>query len=204
MNPKLIPILERIIARETILQSFHADNLPQAALAYVRQHYLNDNFLWLTPEDQDELEMLPPFADNLSESIRPGGGIGNPDSSVYHLFDDGSLWLKTNAYSSIWADATDYAVEVLLPQMSLSHMDAQLLRAIDMDDAVESVRADFYSSFAETLNRDCGIAYSDAREHWNAYSRQLGDGAREEAELGGSQSGRAEGIRFAESFTLNA
>jgi len=49
MNPKLLPILERIIARETILQSFHADNLPQSALAYVRQHYLNDNFLWLAP-----------------------------------------------------------------------------------------------------------------------------------------------------------
>jgi len=204
MNPKLLPILERIIARDTVLLSFHADNLPQSALAYVRQHYLNDNFLWLTPDEQDLIEELPPFADNLSESIRPGGGIGNPDSSVYHLFDDGSLWLKTNAYSSIWADATDYAVEVLLPQMSLSRMDADLLRAIEMDDAVESVLADFYSSFAQILNRDCGIPYCDAREHWNAYSRQLGDGAREEAELGGSESGRKEGIRFAESFTVKA
>jgi hypothetical protein len=204
MNPKLLPILERIIARETILQSFHADNLPQAALAYVRQHYLNDNFLWLTPDEQDLIEELPPFADNLSESIRPGGGIGNPDSNEYHIFDDGSLWLKTNAYSSVWADATDYAVEILLPRMELSRMDAQLLRAIDMEDAVESVRADFYSSFAHILNRDCGIPYCDAGEHWNAYSRQLGDGAREEAELGGSESGRAEGLRFAESFTINA
>jgi len=204
MNPKLIPILEKLIARETILLSFHADNLPQAALAYVRQHYLNDNFLWLTPEEQDLIEELPPFADNLSESIRPGGGIGNPDSSVYHLFDDGSLWLKTNAYSSIWTDARDFAVEIILPRMTLSRMDAQLLRAINMDDAVESVRADFYSSFAHILNRDCGIPYSDASEHWNAYSRQLGDGAREEAELGGSESGRKEGIRFAESFTIKA
>jgi hypothetical protein len=204
MNPKLLPILERIIARETILLSFHADNLPQAALAYIRQHYLNDNFLWLTPDEQDLIEELPPFADNLSESIRPGGGIGNPDSSVYHLFDDGSLWLKTNAYSSIWADATDYAVEVLLPQMSLSRMDAQLLRAIEMEDAVESVLADFYSSFAQILNRDCGIPYCDAREHWNAYARQLGDSLTEELELGGSESGRKEGERFAESFTVNA
>jgi hypothetical protein len=204
MNPKLIPILEKLIARETILLSFHADNLPQAALAYVRQHYLNDNFLWLTPDEQDLIEELPPFADNLSESIRPGGGIGNPDSSVYHLFNDGSLWLKTNAYSSIWADATDFAVEVILPQMRLSRMDADLLRAIDMGDAVESVLADFYSSFAHILNRDCGIPYCDAREHWNAYARQLGDGAREESELGGSESGRKEGERFAESFTTNA
>ena len=204
MNPKLLPILERIIARETILLSFHADNLPQAALAYVRQHYLNDNFLWLTPDEQDLIEELPPFAGNLSESIRPGGGIGNPDSSVYHLFQDGSLWLKTNAYSSIWADATDYAVEILLPRMTLSRMDADLLRAIEMDDAVESVRADFYSSFAHILNRDCGTPYSDAREHWNAYARQMGDGAREESELGGSESGRKEGERFASEYTINA
>jgi hypothetical protein len=204
MNPKLIPILERIIARDSILSSFDANNLPQAALAYVRQHYLNDNFLWLTPGEQDLIEELPPFADNLSESIRPGGGIGNPDSSVYHLFDDGSLWLKTNAYSSVWADATDFAVEILLPRMELSRMDADLLRAIDMDDAVESVRDDFFSSFAHILHRDCGIPHCDAREHWNAYSRQLGDSACESIVLGGSESGRAEGIRFASEYSVNA
>jgi hypothetical protein len=204
MNPKLTPILEKLIARETILQSFHADNLPQSALAYVRQHYLNDNFLWLTPEEQDLIETLPPFADNLSESIRPGGGIGNPDSSVYHLFDDGSLWLKTNAYSSIWADARDFAVEILLPRMELSRMDAELLRAIDMDDAIESVRDDFYSSFAHILHRDCGIPHCDAREHWNAWSNQLSDSACESIVLGGSESGRAEGIRFASEYTVNA
>jgi hypothetical protein len=88
--------------------------------------------------------------------------------------------------------------------MELSRMDAQLLRVIEMEDAVESVRADFYSSFAQVLHRDCGIPYCDAGEHWNAYSRQLGYGAREEAELGGSQSGRAEGLRFASEFTINA
>jgi hypothetical protein len=73
-----------------------------------------------------------------------------------------------------------------------------------MEDAVQSVRADFYSSFAHVLNRDCGIPYCDAGEHWNAYARQLSYGAREEAELGGPQSGRKEGERFAESFTTNA
>jgi hypothetical protein len=202
MNPKLTSILEKLIARETILQSFHADNLPQSALAYIRQHYLNDNFLWLTPEEQDLIETLPPFADNLSASIRPGGGIGNPDSSVYHLFDDGSLWLKTNAYSSIWADARDYAVETILPRMELSRMDAELLRAIDMDDAIESVRDDFYSSFAHILNRDCGIPHCDARGHWNAWTRQLGDVEREKAELGGAKSGHAEGIRFASEYAV--
>ena len=202
MNPKLIPILEKLIARDIILQSFKPDNLPQSALAYIRHTYVMCRSLsW---EEHDLIEMLPPFADNLSESIRPGGGIGNPDSNEYHLFDDGSLWLKTNAYSSVWTDATDFAVEILLPRMELSRMDAQLLRAVEMEDAVESVRADFYSSFAHILNRDCGIPYCDSREHWNAYSRQLGDGAREELELGGSYAGRSEGFRFASEYTVNA
>jgi len=202
MNPKLIPILERIIARDVILQSFHADRLPQSALAYIRQNYRMDSFL--SDEEQDLIETLAPFADNIADSFREDE---SSDASIYHLFDDGSLWLKTNAYSSIWTDARDFAVEIILPRMTLNRMEAQLLRAIEMDDAVESVRADFYSSFAETLNRDCGIAYCDAREHWNAYSRQLGDGAREEAELGGWRCGRAEGQSFAEIFkreTINA
>jgi hypothetical protein len=202
MNPKLIPVLEKLISRDVVLQFFQPDSLPQSALAYIRQTYVMCRSLsW---EEQDLIEMLPPFADNLSESIRPGGGIGNPDSNEYHIFDDGSLWLKTNAYSSVWTDATDFAVEILLPRMELSRMDAQLLRAIEMDDAVESVRADFYSSFAHILNRDCGIPYCDAREHWDAYSRQLGDGQREDLELGGSHSGRAEGLRFASEYSVNA
>ena len=202
MNPKLIPILEKLIARDIILSSFKPDNLPQSALAYIRHTYVMCRSLsW---EEHDLIEMLPALSDNRSESIRDAGGIGNPDASVYHLFNDGSLWLKTNAYSSVWADATDFAVEILLPRMELSRMDAQLLRAIEMDDAVESVRADFYSSFAQVLHRDCGIPYCDAREHWNAYSRQLGDGAREELELGGSYAGRSEGIRFASEYSVNA
>jgi hypothetical protein len=202
MNPKLIPILEKLISRDVILQFFKPDNLPQSALAYIRHTYVMCRSLsW---EEHDLIETLAPFADNLSESIRPGGGIGNPDSNEYHIFDDGSLWLKTNAYSSVWSDARDFAVEILLPRMELSRMDAQLLRAIGMEDAVESVRADFYSSFAHILNRDCGIPYCDSREHWNAYSRQLGDGAREDLELGGSYAGRAEGIRFASEYSVNA
>ena len=198
MNPKLIPILEKLIARDIILSSFKPDNLPQSALAYIRHTYVMCRSLsW---EEHDLIEMLPPFADNLSESIRPGGGIGNPDSSVYHLFDDGSLWLKTNAYSSVWADATDYAVEILLPRMELSRMDAQLLRAIEMEDAVESVRADFFQSFAIVLDRICEIPVCDSREHWNAWSRQAPDSLTEELELGGRESGIREGQLFAESF----
>ena len=201
MNPKLIPILEKLIARDVILQSFKPDNLPQSALAYIRHTYVMCRSLsW---EEHDLIEMLPALSDNRSESIRDAGGIGNPDSSVYHLFQDGSLWLRTNAYSSVWTDARDFAVEIILPRMELSRMDAQLLRAIEMEDAVESVRADFYASFAQVLHRDCGIPYCDSREHWDAYSRQLGDGAREDLELGGSHAGRSEGFRFASEYPIN-
>lgn len=207
MNPKLVPILQRIIARDSVLRAFDPDNLPQSALAYVRRYYLNDNFLWLTPEEQDLIEGLPPFADNLKESIRPCGGIGNFDSSVYHIFDDGSLWLKTNAYSSVWADARDFAVEIILPRMEMTRMDAELLRAIGMDDAVDEVRRDFFHAFAEVLHRQCGIPHSDARGHWNAYARQLSATEAERCELGGLESGAREGMLFAETFkseTVNA
>ena len=91
--------------------------------------------------------------------------------------------------------------------MELSRMDADLLRAIGSEGVVESIRDDFYSSFAHILNRDCGIPHCDARGHWDAYSRQLGDGQREKAELGGLKSGKREGQLFAESFkseTINA
>jgi len=201
MNPKLLPVLEKLIARDVILQFFKPDNLPQSALAYIRHTYAMCRSLsW---EEQDLIESLPALSDNRSESIRDAGGIGNPDSSVYHLFNDGSLWLKTNAYSSIWADARDFAVEILLPRMELSRMDADLLRAIDMEDAVEAVKQDFFHAFATVLRED-GIFCADAREHWHAWTRQLGNSLTEELELGGSESGRAEGLRFASEYTVNA
>jgi hypothetical protein len=193
MNPKLIPILERIIARETILLSFHADNLPQAALAYIRQHYLNDNFLWLTPEEQDLIEELPPFADDIADSFRAGTA---PDDSVYHLFQDGSLWLKTNAYSSIWTDARDFAVEILLPRMTLSRMDADFLRAIDMDDAVDGVRQDFFTAFARIVSHELDIQWSEARERWYHFCQSSGESDR--LELGGYRQGEAEAREYLE------
>ncbi len=205
MNPKLIPILQRIISRDSVLSSFDADRLPQSALAYVRQKYCMDDAF--SPEEQDLIESLPPFADNLSESIRPAGGIGNHDSTVYHIFDDGSLWLKTNAYSSVWSDARDFAVEIILPRMELTRMDADFLRAIGSEGVVESVRDDFFHSFAETLHRRCGIPHCDARGHWDAYARQLGEPQRDALELGGRESGVREGHLFAETFkseTINA
>jgi hypothetical protein len=199
MNQKLIPILEKLIARDSVLTAFHADRLPLSARAYVRQNYRMDDAF--TPEEQDLIEELPPFADDIADSFRAGTG---GDDSVYHLFQDGSLWLKTNAYSSVWTDARDFAVEIILPRMELSRMDAQLLRAIDMEDAVDGVRQDFFTAFAGVLHRSCHIAHCDARSHWDAFTRQLDDGQREIIEFGGTETGESEGQSFAESFTINA
>jgi hypothetical protein len=195
MNPKLIPILQRIISRDSVLSSFEARRLPLSARAYVRQKYRMDSFL--SDEEQDLLESLPPFADDIADSFRAGVGS---DESVYHLFQDGSLWLKTNAYSSVWSDARDFAVEIILPRMELSRMDAQLLRAINMDDAVDGVRQDFFTAFASVLHRSCHIAHCDARGHWDAFTRQLDDGQREIIEFGGTETGESEGQSFAEFF----
>ena len=195
MNPKLTPILERIIARDSVLSSFEPARLPLSARAYVRQKYRMDSFL--SDDEQDLIETLAPFADDIADSFRDGS-CG--DSNVYHLFDDGSLWLKTNAYSSVWTDARDFAVEIILPRMTLSRMDAQLLRAIGMDDAVDGVRQDFFTAFAGVLHRSCHIAHCDARGHWDAFTRQLDDGQREIIEFGGTETGESEGQSFAESF----
>jgi len=199
MNPKLIPLLQRIVARDPDLRSFDAEDLPQSALAYVRQVYLfAEGF---AEEEVHLLEDLPPFADNLSESIRAGEGS---DAARYYLFDDGSLWLKTNAYSSVWADAGDYAVEILLPLGSLSRMDAELLNVIGMWDLVDDVRDDFFRAFAEVLHRECGISHSDARGHWDAWTRQAPDTLVEAAELGGRASGETEGRMFVETYKENS
>ena len=191
MNPKLIPILEKLIARDTVLSPFHADRLPQSALAYVRQNYVMDSFL--SDEEQDLIETLAPFADNIEDSFREDE---SSDASKYYLFQDGSLWLSTNAYQSIWADATDFAVEILLPRMTLSRMDADLLRAIEMDDAVESVRQDFFTAFARIVSHELEIQWSEARERWYNYCQSTGESDR--LELGGYRQGEAEAREYLE------
>lgn len=202
MNPKLIPILQRIIARDSVLRAFEPDNLPQSALYYVRKNYLfADGF---TEEEQDLLEELPPFADIIRESFRADSSA---DASRYHLFEDDSLLIVTNAFQQVWSDVRDFVVECILPQMRLSLMDAELLRAIDSDHVVESVRDDFFRAFAEVLHRQCGIPHCDARGNWNAYARQLSATEAERCELGGLESGAREGMLFAETFkyeTVNA
>jgi hypothetical protein len=86
--------------------------------------------------------------------------------------------------------------------MRLTRLEADLMREIGMDDQVNEVRDDFYSSFAHVLHRDCGIPHCDARNHWNAWSRQAPDSLTESLELGGGESGRAEGIRFASEYSV--
>jgi len=191
MNPKLIPILEKLIARDTVLSPFHADRLPQSALAYVRQNYVMDSFL--SDEEQDLIETLAPFADNIEDSFREDE---SSDASKYYLFQDGSLWLSTNAYQSIWTDARDFAVEIILPRMTLSRMDADLLRAIDMDDAIESVRQDFFTAFARIVSHELEIQWSEARERWYNYCQSTGESDR--LELGGYRQGEAEAREYLE------
>jgi hypothetical protein len=191
MNPKLLPVLEKLISRDVILQSFKPDNLPQSALAYIRHTYAMCRSLsW---EDQDLIESLAPFADDIADSFREGNA---PDDSVYHLFQDGSLWLSTNAYQSIWADARDFAVEILLPRMTLNRMDADLLRAIEMEDAVESVRQDFFTAFARIVSHELEIQWSEARERWYQYCQSTGESDR--LELGGYRQGEAEAREYLE------
>jgi hypothetical protein len=193
-------IIQEIQFFDPAIRAFDAHDLPQSVRAYLHHNYRMD--ARLTDDEQQLIEVsFEPFADNLREAFQDDP---RPDATRFYLFDDLSLYIRTNAGPELWADAQVFVVERILPNMRLTRLEADLMREIGMDEQVSEVRNDFYSSFAHILNRDCGIPYSDAREHWNAYSRQLGDSACESIVLGGSESGRKEGERFAESFTINA
>ena len=182
------------------IRAFDAHDLPQSARAYLHHNYRMD--ARLTDEEQQLVETsFEHFADNLRESFQDDP---RPDATQFYLFDDLSLYVRTNAGPELWADAQVFVVERILPNMRLSRLEADLMREIGMDEQVSEVRDDFYSSFAHVLHRDCGIPHCDAREHWNAFSRQLSDSACESIVLGGSESGRAEGIRFASEYTVKA
>jgi hypothetical protein len=156
----------------------------------------------LTDEEQQLVETsFEPFADNIREAFQDDP---RPDATRFYLFDDLSLYVRTNAGPELWADAQVFVVERILPNMRLSRLEADLMREIGMDEQVSEVRDDFFSSFAHVLHRDCGIPHCDARNHWNAWSRQAPDSLTESLELGGSESGRAEGIRFASEYTVKA
>jgi hypothetical protein len=193
-------IIREIQCFDPAIRAFDAHDLPQSVRAYLHHNYRMD--ARLTDDEQQLVETsFERFADNLREAFQDDP---RPDATRFYLFDDLSLYVRTNAGPELWSDAQVFVVERILPVMRLSRLEADLMREIGMDEQVSEVRNDFYSSFAQILNRDCGIPYSDAREHWNAYARQLSDSACEAVVLGGSESGRAEGLRFAESFTINA
>ena len=128
MNSNLTPLIQRLIRTDAVLAHLSADNLSQAALAYIRHCYVMDSKL--TDDEQDLIEMIPAFADNLADSFRDSM---RDDSSVYHLFDDGSLWVRTNAYEQVWSDAADFASEILLNKEKCSSIDIGLLRTLGME-----------------------------------------------------------------------
>lgn len=193
-------IIREIQFFDPAIRAFDAHDLPQAVRAYLHNRYSMD--ARLADDEQQLIETsFEPMADNLREAFQDDP---RPDATRFYLFDDLSLYVRTNAGPELWADAQVFVVERILPVMRLSRLDADLMRAIGMDEQVSEVRNDFYSSFAQILNRDCGIPYSDAREHWNGFSRQLSDSACESIVLGGGESGRAEGLRFASEYTVKA
>jgi hypothetical protein len=131
MYTNLIPIFQRLIRTDVVLAHLHADNLSQAALAYIRHCYRMDSSL--SEADQDLLEMIPAFADNIADSFRDSVQV---EPSTYHIFKDGSLWVRTNAYQQIWADAHDFASEILLNKETHSQIDIELLRTVGMEFAI--------------------------------------------------------------------
>ena len=128
MNANLISLIQRLICTDVVIAHMRPNNLSQAALAYIRHCYVMD--AKLTNDEQDLIETIPAFADNLSDSFRD---FIREDPSVYHLFHDGSLWVRTNAYEQIWSDAADFASEILLNKEKCSSIDIRLLRALGME-----------------------------------------------------------------------
>ena len=128
MHTNLLSIFSRLIKTDVVLAHLRADNLSQAALAYIRHNYVMDSSL--SEAEQDLIETIPAFADNLADSFLDSVQV---EPSVYHLFKDGSLWVKTNAYEQVWADAADFASEILLNKETHSQIDIELLRVVGME-----------------------------------------------------------------------
>jgi hypothetical protein len=193
-------VIQEIQFFDPSVRAFDAHDLPQSVRAYLHHNYRMD--ARLTDDEQQLVETsFEHFADNLREVFQDDP---RPDATRFYLFDDLSLYVRTNAGPELWADAQVFVVERILPNMRLSRLEADLMREIGMDDQVSEVRDDFFAAFAHVLHRDCGIPHCDAREHWNAWSRQAPDSLTESLELGGGESGRAEGLRFASEYAVNA
>jgi hypothetical protein len=80
--------------------------------------------------------------------------------------------------------------------MTLSRLDADLLRAIGMDDHVDEVRDDFFAAFARIVSQELDIQWSEARERWYHFCQSSRESDR--LELGGYRQGEAEAREYLE------
>jgi hypothetical protein len=185
-------IVREIQFFDPAIRAFDAHDLPQAVRAYLHNRYSMD--ARLTDEEQQLIEVsFEPFADNLREAFQDDP---RPDATRFYLFDDLSLYIRTNAGPELWADAQVFVVERILPAMRLTRLEADLMREIGMDDHVDEVRDDFFAAFARIVSQELDIQWSEARERWYHFCQSSEESDR--LELGGYRQGEAEAREYLE------
>jgi hypothetical protein len=185
-------IIQEIQFFDPAVRAFDAHDLPQAVRAYLHNRYSMD--ARLTDEEQQLIEVsFEPFADNLREAFQDDP---RPDATRFYLFDDLSLYIRTNAGPELWADAQVFVVERILPSMRLTRLEADLMREIGMDDHVDEVRDDFFAAFARIVSQELDIQWSEARERWYHFCQSSEESDR--LELGGYRQGEAEAREYLE------
>jgi hypothetical protein len=185
-------IVREIQFFDPAIRAFDAHDLPQAVRAYLHNKYSMD--ARLTDEEQQLIEVsFEPFADNLREAFQDDP---RPDATRFYLFDDLSLYIRTNAGPELWADAQVFVVERILPAMRLTRLEADLMREIGMDDHVDEVRDDFFAAFARIVSQELDIQWSEARERWYHFCQSSEESDR--LELGGYRQGEAEAREYLE------
>ncbi len=131
-------IIREIQFFDPAVRAFDAHDLPQSVRAYLHHNYRMD--ARLTEEEQQLVEIsFEPFADNLREAFQDDP---RPDATRFYLFDDGSLYVRTNAGPELWADAQVFVVERILPNMRLTRLEADYQPIHDWFDATKEQFAD--------------------------------------------------------------
>lgn len=185
-------VIHEIQFFDPAVRAFDAHDLPQSVRAYLHHNYRMD--ARLTDEEQQLVETsFEHFADNLRESFQDDP---RPDATRFYLFDDLSLYVRTNAGPELWADAQVFVVERILPAMRLTRLEADLMREIGMDDHVDEVRDDFFAAFARIVSQELDIQWSEARERWYHFCQSSEESDR--LELGGYRQGEAEAREYLE------
>jgi hypothetical protein len=185
-------VIREIQFFDPAIRAFDAHDLPQSVRAYLHHNYRMD--ARLTEEEQQLIEVsFEPFADNLRETFQDDP---RPDATRFYLFDDLSLYIRTNAGPELWADAQVFVVERILPTMRLTRLEADLMREIGMDDHVDEVRDDFFAAFARIVSQELDIQWSEARERWYHFCQSSRESDR--LELGGYRQGEAEAREYLE------